>query len=163
MFLTVSDVLAYCLINSSHHQIQSELYLVSRQHLTLPIDMIGQIVAQPIVAGVPSPLSPKHLSSVVFPWWSLCCQRSALGWGICHLWIYYFPHTLKKNAMAYKKYRHKLNKISLLLLPKTTRIVRYFEEKSTLLFRGLLEVLETILKSAWQIYYLWNKEEHGLN
>ena len=50
--------------------------------------------------------------------------------------------------MAYKKYRHKLNKISLLLLPKTTRTLRYFEEKSTLLSRGLLEVLETILKSA---------------
>ena len=124
--------------------------------------MIGQIVAQPIIASVPSPLSPKHLSSIVFLWWSICCQRSVLGWGICDLWIYYFPHTLKKNAMAYKKYRHKLNKISLLLLPKTTRIVRYFEEKSTLLFRGLLEVLETILKSAWQIYYLWNKAEHGL-
>ena len=56
--------------------------------------------------------------------------------------------------MAYKKYRHKLNKISLLLLPKTTRTLRYFEGKSTLLSRGLLEVLETILKSAWQIYYL---------
>ena len=56
--------------------------------------------------------------------------------------------------MAYKKYRDKLNKISLLLLPKTTRTLRNFEEKSTLLPRGLLEVLETILKSAWQIYYL---------
>ena len=38
--------------------------------------------------------------------------------------------------MAYKKCRHKLNKISLLLLPKTTRIVRYFEEKSTVVQRA---------------------------
>ena len=28
--------------------------------------MIGQIVAQPIIASVPNPPSPKHLSSVVF-------------------------------------------------------------------------------------------------
>ena len=45
-----------------------------------------------------------------------------------------------------KKNRHKFSKISLLLAPKTTKTLRYFEEKSTLLSRGLLEVLERILK-----------------
>ena len=52
----------------------------------------------------------------------------------------------KEMLWNIKKNWHKLSKKSLLLVPKTTKTLRYFEEKSTLLSRGLLEVLETILK-----------------